>query len=119
VELPWVRKSSTDVFSSYRTTQAPSTSRPTSPSSASSRPSSYSPTSSSRPSSSSSSSSQASPSAPPANLQCGTRIRHDRFGLGNIIAVSGSGDGMKVTVQFDNAGQKVLLVKYARLTVVG
>lgn len=119
VELPWGRKSSTDVFSSYRTTQAPSTSRPTSPSSASSRPSSYSPTSSSRPSSSSSSSSQASPSAPPANLQCGTRIRHDRFGLGNIIAVSGSGDGMKVTVQFDNAGQKVLLVKYARLTVVG
>jgi DNA helicase-2/ATP-dependent DNA helicase PcrA len=119
VELPWGRKSSTDVFSSYRTTQAPSTSRPTSPSSASSRPSSYSPTSSSRPSSSSSSSSQASPSAPPTNLQCGTRIRHDRFGLGNIIAVSGSGDGMKVTVQFDNAGQKVLLVKYARLTVVG
>ena len=119
VELPWVRKSSTDVFSSYRTTQAPSTSRPTIPTSSSSRPIPTS--SSSRPSSSSSScsSTQASPSAPPADLHMGSRIRHDRFGLGTITSVSGAGDGCKVTVQFDNSGSKVLLVKYARLTVIG
>ena len=121
VELPWIRKRSADVFSTYRTSQtpkspmpptgqAPSTSRPIS---STSRPTQTSP---SRPSQAPASGSH---SAPPADLHVGSRIRHDRFGLGTITSISGSGDGCKVTVQFDNTGQKVLLVKYARLTVIG
>lgn len=48
----------------------------------------------------------------------GTRINHERFGLGTIIGTEGSGDSAKVRVQFDEAGVKNLLVKFARFTIL-
>ncbi len=126
VELPWARRrfmealfgSNTAPF--VTTPQHPTNPAPSKPSNRQSafsgKPSVPHPSGSSNVPDSHASSA---PQSSQPDLQCGTRIRHDRFGLGNIIAVSGSGDGMKVTVQFDNAGQKVLLVKYARLTIVG
>ncbi len=45
-------------------------------------------------------------------------IEHERFGMGKVIRLEGSGENMKATVQFENAGVKQLLVKFARFTVV-
>ena len=38
--------------------------------------------------------------------------------MGKVIRLEGSGENMKATVQFENAGVKQLLVKFARFTVV-
>lgn len=47
----------------------------------------------------------------------GTRIRHERFGLGTIVGTEGTGANEKILVTFDECGTKNLLVKYARFTV--
>ncbi|MCD8296264.1 MAG: UvrD-helicase domain-containing protein [Prevotella sp.] len=46
-------------------------------------------------------------------------IEHERFGLGTIIKIEGTGENMKATVQFKNAGMKQLLLKFARFKVIG
>ena len=46
-------------------------------------------------------------------------IEHERFGIGKVIRLEGNGENMKATVQFENAGQKQLLVKFARFKVIG
>ena len=45
----------------------------------------------------------------------GDRVRHDRFGSGIVISLSGSGSDTKAVVRFDAGGEKTLLLKYARL----
>ena len=47
------------------------------------------------------------------------RVAHERFGKGTIEALEGTGDSAKARVNFDNAGCKNLLLKFARLTVIG
>ena len=48
----------------------------------------------------------------------GDKTLHDRFGEGIIVSVEGNGSDAKATVDFTNAGRKVLLLKYAKLKVV-
>ncbi|MBS6323385.1 MAG: hypothetical protein KH409_05330, partial [Clostridium sp.] len=43
------------------------------------------------------------------------RIRHDKFGDGTIIDVSGTGGSMTVTVDFDIGGKKRFAAAYAPL----
>ena len=45
-------------------------------------------------------------------------IEHERFGMGKVIRLEGAGENLKATVQFENAGTKQLLVKFARFKVV-
>ena len=45
-------------------------------------------------------------------------IEHERFGKGKVIRLEGTGENLKATVQFENAGTKQLLVKFARFKVV-
>lgn len=52
-------------------------------------------------------------------LKEGCVIEHERFGMGKVTRLEGSGENMKATVQFENAGTKQLLVKFARFKVVG
>lgn len=54
-----------------------------------------------------------------ARLAEGTVIEHQRFGIGTVIRVEGTGENAKATVRFDNAGIKQLLLKFARYKVVG
>ncbi|MBR5297740.1 MAG: exodeoxyribonuclease V subunit gamma, partial [Parabacteroides sp.] len=54
-----------------------------------------------------------------ADIQVGTKVRHDRFGEGIVIALEGHGGNAKATVSFSNLGQKQLLLKFARLTIIG
>ena len=48
-------------------------------------------------------------------IKQGTAIRHEMFGKGKVIRVTGKGDAMKAVVDFDDYGVKNLLVKFARL----
>jgi DNA helicase II / ATP-dependent DNA helicase PcrA len=57
------------------------------------------------------------PSAPmrPAAFRVGQRVRHPTFGLGQVIDKAGAGEGLKVTVRFDDGRTTKLLVRYAPL----
>ena len=52
-------------------------------------------------------------------LREGNVIEHQRFGIGTVIKVEGSGENAKATVAFKNAGTKQLLLKFAKYTIVG
>lgn len=52
------------------------------------------------------------------DLRIGTQVRHERFGEGIVVAIEGEGGNTKATVEFTHSGQKNLLLKYAKLTVV-
>ena len=49
----------------------------------------------------------------------GEKVEHPKFGKGTVVGVTGEGAKAEVTVVFDSAGAKRLLVKYANLTPVG
>ena len=51
-------------------------------------------------------------------LQEGCMIEHQRFGIGRVIKVEGSGENQKATVEFKNTGTKQLLLKFARYKVI-
>ncbi len=48
----------------------------------------------------------------------GNVIEHQRFGIGNVIRVEGSGENMKATVEFKNSGVKQLLLKFAKFKIL-
>ena len=52
-------------------------------------------------------------------LKEGNVIEHQRFGIGTVVKVEGTGENAKATVNFRNAGTKQLLLKFARYTIVG
>ena len=73
------------------------------------------------PSSSSSSQKPSNPSVSSAStcpLKIGNVIEHQRFGIGTVTNIEGSGDETKATVDFRHVGPKQLLIKYARFTIV-
>ena len=47
-------------------------------------------------------------------LSVGDRIAHERFGEGMVVELLGSADSAKAKVQFVNAGEKTLLLKFAK-----
>ena len=51
-------------------------------------------------------------------LREGNVIEHERFGVGDVLKVEGSGENTKATVQFRNAGTKQLLLKFARYKIL-
>ena len=48
----------------------------------------------------------------------GTMVEHDRFGVGEIKAFSGTPDNVTATILFQNVGEKKLLLKYAKLNIM-
>lgn len=52
-------------------------------------------------------------------LKEGNIIEHQRFGVGTVVKIEGSGENTKATVQFKNAGTKQLLLKFAKYTIIG
>ena len=55
----------------------------------------------------------------PVSVQPGQQIEHERFGLGEVLQVEGNGDNAKATIRFKNAGEKQLLLRFARFKVIG
>jgi len=54
----------------------------------------------------------------PEELQSGMDVEHQKFGFGKILAMEGSNDGKMATIFFQQAGQKKLLLKFAKLSIV-
>ena len=54
-----------------------------------------------------------------AQLAPGQFIEHERFGIGEVLKVEGTGENTKAHIRFKNAGEKQLLLKFARFRVLG
>lgn len=48
----------------------------------------------------------------------GIMVEHQRFGVGKVLQVEGVAPDLKATVFFHNAGQKQLLLRFARLRII-
>ena len=65
------------------------------------------------------------PSSPPRasssnryNVKAGDVIEHERFGIGEVLSVEGTGENTKAKVRFKNTGEKLLLLKFARFKTI-
>ena len=52
-------------------------------------------------------------------IEAGTEVKHARFGKGKVLKLEGEAPNIKATVFFPSAGQKQLLLKFAKLEVIG
>ena len=57
--------------------------------------------------------------ASPSELHEGVKIEHQRFGVGTVVKIEGTGENTKATVEFRNAGTKQLLLKFAKFKIIG
>ena len=55
---------------------------------------------------------------PILELRVGQRVEHNRFGFGKILEISGSPADLKAKIAFDEHGEKILILKYAKIRVV-
>lgn len=62
--------------------------------------------------------SSASKASSAGSLSEGCRIEHQRFGIGTVLKIEGTGENTKATVEFQNAGTKQLLLKFAKFTIL-
>ena len=110
--MPWDSKS---VSSQFKADPKPSYTSPKPKPTASSA--SFS--SSLKPASAASSSSSLKPaSSSSSSLREGCKIEHQRFGIGEVLKLEGSGENAKATVAFAHAGTKQLLLKFAKYTII-
>lgn len=52
------------------------------------------------------------------NLAADKTVIHDRFGRGKVISLEGEPGNVKATILFENAGEKKLLLNFAKLKVI-
>ena len=52
---------------------------------------------------------------PQESIKVGMRVEHNRFGLGTVTEISGSGEKRKAKIVFDNYGEKLLLLRFAKI----
>ena len=52
------------------------------------------------------------------DLHEGARIEHQRFGIGTVLKIEGTGENTKATVEFKNTGMKQLLLKFAKFKII-
>lgn len=55
----------------------------------------------------------------PAKIQTGMQVEHQRFGAGKVVNIEGNAPNIKATVYFPRVGQKQLLLKFAKLKIIG
>ena len=55
---------------------------------------------------------------PVLQLKAGQRVEHNRFGYGKILEISGAASDLKAKISFDEHGEKILILKYAKIRVV-
>lgn len=54
-----------------------------------------------------------------SELQAGLIIEHSRFGTGTITNIDTDSTDHRITVVFDNVGEKTLLLKFAKFKIIG
>ncbi|MCK9279821.1 MAG: UvrD-helicase domain-containing protein [Melioribacteraceae bacterium] len=52
------------------------------------------------------------------SFRVGSRVSHDIFGQGKVLAITGNGDTQRITISFEDSGTKQLLVKFANLKLL-
>ncbi len=52
------------------------------------------------------------------SLRIGSRVNHEKFGEGKILAINGIGESQKISIAFEELGTKHLLTKFAKLTII-
>ena len=52
------------------------------------------------------------------HLAAGTRVRHEKFGVGTVVSVEPGDGDLKLVVRFASAGSKRLLARYAKLEIL-
>ena len=55
---------------------------------------------------------------PILQLRAGQRIEHNRFGFGEILEISGTPADLKAKIAFDEHGEKILILKYAKIRAI-
>ena len=48
----------------------------------------------------------------------GCQVNHESFGQGRVTRIEGHGDNLKLSVKFENAGEKLLVYRYAHLEIL-
>ena len=56
---------------------------------------------------------------PVLQLKAGQRIEHNRFGYGRIVEITGNAVDLKARIVFDDHGEKILILKYAKIRAIG
>jgi DNA helicase-2/ATP-dependent DNA helicase PcrA len=49
----------------------------------------------------------------------GTVVEHIRFGRGIVAGIEGKGQDQKAEINFENGGLKKLLLRFAKLKIIG
>ena len=52
---------------------------------------------------------------PMSSFHVGDRIEHNRFGVGKVLIITGEVPDIKATIAFEKYGEKILLLKYAKI----
>ena len=53
------------------------------------------------------------------NLVVGSKVNHSRFGRGEVLKIEGTGNDKKAAIKFENSGLKKLLLRFAKLQIIG
>ncbi len=53
-----------------------------------------------------------------SNLEVGNTVQHERFGIGKVLSLEGTGNERKAEIAFETSGIKKLLLRFAKLIVV-
>ena len=54
-----------------------------------------------------------------SNLVVGNLVEHIRFGKGEVVNIEGRGADIKAEIKFENGGLKKLLLRFAKLKIIG
>jgi DNA helicase-2/ATP-dependent DNA helicase PcrA len=56
---------------------------------------------------------------PLQQVSVGQKVLHEKFGIGVVSLVEESASGTRVKVQFEHSGERLLLLKFAKLKIIG
>lgn len=51
-------------------------------------------------------------------IEVGMTVKHEKFGYGKVLRIEGDGDSRKAIIFFEVMGEKQLMLKFAKLTIV-
>ena len=53
------------------------------------------------------------------DIEVGNWVEHEKFGRGTVLSIEGVGGDAKLTIKFQNEGERKILLKFARLKNLG
>ena len=54
-----------------------------------------------------------------SGIQIGQQVQHQRFGIGTVLEIEGQADSRKAKISFDAVGVKTLVLKFAKMKILG